>query len=137
MKIDKALKIIKKYEGLRLESYLCPAGRWSIGYGHIKGVKKNQVITKEKAEEFLLEDVKRFQKEVERYDSIYHWTENEYNALLSFAFNIGSISQLTASGTRPKEVIAKKILLYVKAGGVTLPGLVKRREEEAALFKEV
>lgn len=137
MNIDKALRIIKKYEGLRLESYLCPAGVWTIGYGHTKGVKKNQTITKEKAEEFLLEDVKRFQKAVERYDSIYHWTENEYNALLSFAFNIGSISQLTASGTRPKEVIAKKILLYVKAGGVTLPGLVKRREEEAALFKEV
>ena len=140
MRINKALKIIKKYEGLSLKPYYCPSGVLTIGYGHTgSDFKKGMVITKKQANDILKQDLVRFKKEVMKYDNIYHWNENEYQALLSFAYNIGSIHQLTANGTRTKEEISKKILLYCRgANGNKLPGLVKRRLEEQKLFnKEV
>ena len=140
MHISKALKIIKKYEGLSLRPYYCPSGILTIGYGHTgNDVKKGMVITKKQANELLKKDLVRFKKEVMKYDSVYHWNENEYQALLSFAYNIGSIHQLTANGTRTKAEISKAIPLYCRgANGNKLPGLVKRRLEEQKLFnKEV
>ena len=94
--ITKAIEIIKKYEGCRLTAYKCPAGVYTIGYGHTKGVKKSDKITQEKAEEYLQADLVRFMKNVDKYDKMYLFTNNEYCALLSFAFNLGSIDQLTA-----------------------------------------
>ena len=140
MHINKALKMIKKYEGLALKPYYCPCGILTIGDGHTgNGVKKGMVITKKQAKELLKKDLVRFKKEVMKYDKIYHWNENEYQALLSFAYNIGSIHQLTANGTRTKEHISKAIPLYCRgANGNKLTGLVKRRLEEQKLFnKEV
>ena len=140
MHIKKALKMIKKYEGLALRPYYCPSGILTIGYGHTgNDVKKGMVITKKQANELLKKDLVRFKKEVMKYDSVYHWNENEYQALLSFAYNIGSIHQLTANGTRTKEEISKAIPLYCRgANGNKLQGLVKRRLEEQKLFnKEV
>ena len=140
MHIKKALKIIKNYEGLALKTYYCPSGVLTIGYGHTgNDDKKGMVITKKQANELLKKDLVRFKKEVMKYDSVYHWNENEYQALLSFAYNIGSIHQLTANGTRTKEQISKVIPLYCRgANGNKLQGLVKRRLEEQKLFnKEV
>ena len=140
MHINKALKMIKKYEGLSLRPYYCPSGVLTIGYGHSgNDVKKGMVITKKQANELLKKDLVRFKKEVMKYDSIYHWNENEYQALLSFAYNIGSIHQLTANGTRTKEEISKAIPLYCRgSNGNKLQGLIKRRREEQKLFnKEV
>lgn len=135
MKIsDKGLSIIKKYEGCHLVSYRCPAGVWTIGYGHTSGVVQGMKITQAQADAFLRKDLERFEKLVEKYHGTYKWNQNEFDALVSFAYNIGSIDQLTANGTRSREVIADKIPEYVKAGGVILNGLVKRRKEEKALF---
>ena len=130
----KGLDIIKKYEGLRLTAYKCPAGVWTIGYGHTKGVSNGMVITQAQADKFLLEDIAFAEKNVNSFNSKYFWTQNEYDALVSFAFNVGSINQLTANGTRDKKTIGDKILLYNKAGGNVLKGLVRRREEEHALY---
>ena len=135
--ITKAIDIIKKYEGCRLTAYKCPAGVYTIGYGHTKGVKKNDKITQEKAEEYLEADIVRFMKNVDKYDKIYHFTKNEYCALLSFAFNLGSIDQLTGYGTRSKKTIASKMLLYVNCNGKPLRGLINRRRDEFNLFNEV
>lgn len=66
--------------------------------------------------------------------SRYEWNQNEFDGLVSFAYNIGSIDQLTANGTRTKEQIANKILAYNKAGGKVLAGLTRRRQEERTLF---
>ena len=140
MHINKALKMIKKYEGLALRPYCCPSGILTIGYGHTgNDVKKGMVITKKQANELLKKDLVRFKKEVMKYDSVYHWNENEYQALLSFAYNIGSIHQLTANGTRTKEQISTAIPLYCSdSNGNKLLGLLKRRMEEQKLFnKEV
>lgn len=134
MNIEKGLNLIKKFEGCRLKAYRCPAGVLTIGYGHTKGVKAGQVITQAQADELLRKDIVNFCKKVDKYDKIYHFNENEYNALLSFVFNIGNLNQLTANGTRSKKVIGEKMKLYTKAGGKTLNGLVRRRNEEYALY---
>lgn len=135
MKTSKnGINLIKKFEGCRLKAYKCAAGVWTIGYGHTSGVKSTNAITKEQAERYLIEDLERFEKNVERYRYRYDWNQNEFDALVSFAFNTGSIDKLTADGTRSKEVIAEKILLYNKAGGKVLAGLTERRKAERELF---
>ena len=135
-KINKSgLNLIKKYEGFRLTSYICPAGVLTIGYGHTgKDVKPNQKISNKKAINLLKKDLARFERHVQSYNYIYEWTDNEFSALVSFAFNIGNIDQLTAYGTRTRSQIRTAMLKYVKANGKTLPGLVKRRKAELKLF---
>lgn len=131
---QKGIDLIKKYEGCRLRAYKCPAGIWTIGYGHTTGVRSGMVITKAQAEEFLKQDIEKYESHVQSYDARYHWTQNEFDALVSFAYNVGNIIGLTSYGTRSKEQILEKMGLYVKAKGTTLPGLIKRREEEQHLF---
>ncbi len=134
---QQGLDLIKKYEGCRLKAYLDPVGILTIGYGHTSGVKIGQSITQVQAEKYLQEDVQKFEKEVKKYDSIYHWTQSQFDALVSFTYNCGAgnLSKLTQKGNRTIRTISEKLLTYVKAGtGRTLPGLVKRRHEEKSLF---
>ena len=128
------LNLIKQFEGCRLKAYKCPAGVWTIGYGHTAGVKAGQTITQARADRMLVEDVERFEKNVNKYYEKYRWSQSEFDALVSFAFNLGSIDKLTAGGTRSREVIAEKMLQYNKAGGKVLAGLIRRRQKERELF---
>lgn len=132
MEIGQAgIDLIKQHEGCRLTAYRCPAGVWTIGYGHTgSDVKQGMVITQAEADRLLQQDLERFEKNVMKFNNKYHWTQNEFDALVSFAFNIGSIDQLTANGTRTKAQIAQAMLLYNKAAGKVLPGLTKRRQAE-------
>lgn len=140
MKISKkGIDLIKKYEGCRLNRYLCPAGVPTIGYGHTGTVQGKPVavgmkITKSHAEKILKTDLKKYEEKVNKYLKKYKWTQNEFDAMVSFAYNLGSIDKLTINGTRTKAEIAAKILLYNKASGVELAGLTRRRKEEQALF---
>lgn len=93
-----------------------------------------KAISSAEAEAYLLADLEVFEKRVMRYDPIYHWTQTQFDALVSFAFNIGNIDGLTWNGTRTKSEIAEKMPAYCKAGGNVLPGLVKRREAERRTF---
>lgn len=133
---EKGYNLIKQFEGLRLTAYRCPAGKWTIGYGHTKGVKKGMYISKAVATHFLIEDVQRVEPTINSYDGIYHWTQNEFDALASFAFNcgIGNLKKLLKYGQRTKSQIADAILLYNKANGRVLRGLVRRRKAERELF---
>ena len=89
MKITKeGINLIKKFEGLRLEAYLCPAGVWTIGYGHTKGVKKGQVITQLEADNLLKEDLSSFEKGVTSLIKS-NINQNQFDSLVSFAFNLG------------------------------------------------
>lgn len=131
---NKGIELIKKYEGCKLHAYKCPAGVYTIGYGHTAGVTKDMTITKKQADELLLADIANYERIVSNSDKKYHWTENEFSALVSFAYNIGNISQLTQYNTRTKKQIADALPKYCKAGGKVLTGLLKRREEEKWLF---
>lgn len=128
------ISLIKQFEGCRLTAYKCAAGVWTIGYGHTAGVKAGQEITQAQAESFLKDDLVKFEQKVMKYDHIYHWNQNKFDAMVSFAFNIGNIDQLTDNGKRDFETIANKMLLYNKVAGKALSGLTKRREAERALF---
>lgn len=127
------INLIKQFEGCRLEAYKCPAGVWTIGYGHTAGVIPGQKITQAQADAFLIEDLHNFEKKVDKY-SRYGWRQNEFDAMVSFAYNVGNIDRLTANGTRSKDVIADKMLLYNKDGGKVLTGLIRRGEAERKLF---
>ena len=128
------INLIKQFEGCRLTAYKCAAGVWTIGYGHTAGVKAGQKITQVQAESFLKDDLIKFEKLVEKYDARYHWNQNQFDALVSFAFNVGNIDQLTANGIRDTKTIAQKMLQYNKAAGKVLSGLAERRKAEQALF---
>lgn len=137
MKISqRGIDLIKQFEGFRAQSYKCLVTEkyFTIGYGHYgPDVRLGQVITKAEGENLLRSDLVRFEAAVNKYFG-YNWNQNEFDALVSFAYNIGSIDQLTANGTRSKEVIAEKMLLYVNSGGHKIEGLVKRRKMEHDLF---
>lgn len=136
MKISQAgIDMIKSFEGLRLTCYKDSVGVKTIGYGHTgTDVYYGQHITEEEAETLLRADLVRFERHVNSYDKCYGWTQNEYDAMVSFAFNIGNIDGLTYNGIRSKKMIADKMLSYCKAGGKRLSGLVTRREKERELF---
>lgn len=128
------INLIKKFEGCRLTAYKCAAGVPTIGYGHTAGVKMGQKITRVQAESFLKDDLVKYEKKVEKYNSRYGWNQNEFDALVSFAYNVGSIDKLTADGARSRQQIADKFMAYNKAGGKALSGLTARRREERTLF---
>ena len=131
------LNLIKSFEGCKLTAYKClPTEKYyAIGYGHYgSDVTAGMKITKEKADELLLQDCKKAIKNVNSFMSKYNFNQNQFDSLVSFAFNVGSINQLTASGTRTLEQISSKITAYNKSGGRVIAGLVKRRAKEKELF---
>ena len=135
---QRGINLIKQFEGVRLTAYKCPAGVYTIGYGHTRGVKRGMKITEEEASAFLAADLLNSEKAVERYDSVYHWNQNEFDALASFTFNCGAanLRSLLRNGQRNRTQIAATLPLYRKAGGKVLKGLERRRAAEKALFLE-
>lgn len=134
--IDEALKLIKMYEGLRLEAYKCPAGKWTIGYGHTANVKEHDTCTILEADNYLYDDVKKVMKQLDNAISKKGlvFSDCEYNALLSFTYNcgIGNFNKLVKDRTNAE--IGQAILLYNKANGIALRGLTKRRQAEHELY---
>lgn len=135
---QRGINLIKQFEGVRLTAYKCPAGVYTIGYGHTRGVTRGMKITEEEASAYLTADLRNSEKAVERYDSIYHWNQNEFDALVSFTFNCGAtnLRALLRNGRRNRTQIAETLPLYRKAGGKVLKGLERRRAAEKALFLE-
>lgn len=134
---------IKEFEGCRLKAYRCPAGVLTIGYGitnqdtTITGteITPNLEITQETADKWLRKSlIQIYAPKVEKYNNIYHWNQNQFDALLSFTYNIGSINQLTNNGKRSIQEISNKIELYNKCNGRPLEGLTRRRRFEKQLF---
>lgn len=134
------LNLIKTFEGLRLKAYkaISTEKYYTIGYGHYgSDVTKGMIITEREAEGLLLKDCERFVKHVNTYQAKYQFNQNQFDALVSFAYNVGNINQLTANGTRSISEISEKILLYNKSNGKVLSGLTKRRIKEKALFDKI
>lgn len=133
---SKGVSLIKSFEGCRLIAYKCPAGVWTIGYGHTAGVKSGDIITQETADDYLRNDLAEYEKAVMNYDGIYHFNQNQFDALVSFTYNcgVGNLKNLTQSGKRTLAQISTKLPLYNKSGGVVLRGLQRRRAAEKELF---
>ena len=142
-----ALKIIKKFEGCRLEAYQCPAGVWTIGYGTTQfldsPVKRGDTISARWAEDLLRGDVKRFGAGVMKLlPGSTDWPPHQIAALTSFAYNVGlgaledsTLRKRLLADTDPRQTIVKEELLkWVHAGNDVLIGLLKRREAEIELF---
>ena len=126
------INLIKKFEGCRLTAYKCPAGVWTIGYGHTAGVKEGQKITQEQADNFLILDLKVYENHVNNLKLPLN--QNQFDALVSFTYNCGQGNLRTLVRNRSLGQIAEALLLYNKAGGTILQGLVRRRKEERELF---
>lgn len=131
---DKGIALIKSFEGCRLTAYLCPAGVWTIGYGHTAGVVQGQTITQAQADELLKSDLVKYENYV--ISTGLTLNQNQFDALVSFTYNCGAgnLKKLIANRTLPE--IAEAMLLYNKGGGKVLAGLVRRREAERNLFLE-
>ena len=137
------IDLIKKFEGLRLESYKCPAGLFTLGYGNTQWengirVKENQVIDIQRAEKLLIYWVSKYADRI-----TVKCNQNQFDALVSFAYNVG-IGNFDSS-TLKKKVIANpndpnirdEFMKWVSSRGKQLAGLVKRREAEANLYFKI
>lgn len=137
-----AVELIRRHEGLRLEAYRCPAGVWTIGYGHTAGTKPGMRISATQAESMLQADVASVISQIERLErrSGTELNANRRAALASFAFNTGfhalEKSTLWAKISRnpDDESIAAEFARWKYASGKVMAGLVRRRTEEAALY---
>lgn len=138
---QRGIDLIKRAEGLRLTAYVCPAGVLTIGYGHTgSDVKPEMRITEEQAEKLLWKDTESAQQAVSSFVSV-KINQDEYDALVSFVFNIGPTAFVNSTLLRllnanaDRKVVAGEFSRWVKAGGdKPVLGLVSRREEEKKLF---
>ena len=131
---DTLIQAVKQFEGLRLKSYRCPAGIWTIGYGHTHGVKAGQQITRAQADSLLVGDLLPFVQYVNRLGVCK--TQGQFDALVDFAYNLGtaalgSSTLLQLIRTKADDAtICKEFRRWVYSGGKVLAGLKKRREWE-------
>ena len=131
---DTLIQAVKQFEGLRLKSYRCPAGIWTIGYGHTHGVKAGQQITRAQADSLLVGDLLPFVQYVNRLGVCK--TQGQFDALVDFAYNLGTAA--LGSSTLLQRIrinaddatICKEFRRWVYSGGKVLAGLKKRREWE-------
>jgi lysozyme len=157
MKVSDAAKaMIKHHEGVRMRPYRCPALLWTVGVGHVIDPTHATVkfderrnlpvpdgwdrsLTMGEVDDILAKDLARFERGVARYCPAAVNSQGQFNALVSFAFNVG-LGNLQRSSIRMRynrgdiEGAADAFLMWTKAAGRVLPGLVKRRQDERAMF---
>ena len=135
------IDLIKEYEGLRLESYYCPAGILTIGYGHTgPDVWVGMVITEPEAEELLKQDLIKFENAIKKYITV-PLNQNQFDALVSFTYNVGpgalqnsTLKKRLNAGEDPNKVAEEELPRWNKGFNGPLPGLIRRREAEVKLF---
>lgn len=129
---NKGINLIKSFEGCSLTAYKCPAGVWTIGYGHTAGVCEGMSITQKQADDFLKSDLEKYENYVAATKLTLN--QNQFDALVSFTYNCGNGNLKTLIKNRTLAEIAEALLLYNKSNGRVLNGLVRRRTAERALF---
>ena len=138
------MDLVRHFEGLRLKAYRCPAGVWTIGYGSTSGVTPGDTITAEEAEELLEHDLTEAAMHVDRLVRV-PLNENQRGALASFVLNLGAIAFMSSTlrdllNKGQYDAVPRELRRWTKARHpstrqlVELPGLVRRREAEAALW---
>ena len=143
---ENGIEFIRQLEGEKLTAYPDIVGIWTIGVGHtgfvdVKPVARGMAITKEKSKELLTADLKRFESAVNNAVKV-TLTQNQFDALVSLAFNIGEgafarstlVNKLNAGD---KKGAAEQFLVWKNAGGRVSQGLLNRRQKEKAMFEVV
>ncbi len=151
-----AIKMVKHHEGVRTRPYRCPALLWTVGVGHVidpshAAVKYEErrslpiptgwdrTLTMDEVDVILAQDLARFERGVARLCPAALGHQGQFDALVSFAFNVG-LGNLQRSSIRMRynrgdiEGAADAFLMWTKAAGKVLPGLVKRRNDERSMF---
>ena len=132
------INLIKHFEGCELEAYKCPAGVWTIGFGHIKGVQEGDVITEADAHNMLVEELDEYEGYINDMISV-ELNQNQYDAMVSWVYNLGggnlkASTLLKVLNQGEFDGVPAQIMRWNKAGGKVLEGLTRRRQAEADLF---
>lgn len=132
------INLIKKFEGCSLKAYKCPAGAWTIGYGHTNKVFADNIITQDEAETLLKHDLIIHCNNVSKLVKV-ALTQNQFDALVSFEYNVGygafqNSTMLKLLNQGKYKEAANQFDRWVYAGKKILPGLVNRRRAEKELF---
>lgn len=132
------INIIRSFEGCRLTAYLCPANVWTIGWGRTKNVKAGDTCTQAQADAWLIAEYDAFEKGVLAKCAVKP-NAAQLGAMTSLAYNIGlgnfaGSSVLANHNAKRFKDAAAAFKLWNKGGGRVLPGLVRRRDAEAALY---
>mgnify|MGYP000268254113 CR=1 FL=1 len=138
------LDLVKQHEGFRDKAYVCPAGKLTIGYGHVilknEQNLKREIISKQKGEQLLKSDIAKAIKAVEKHITV-PLNDNQFSALCSFTFNLGGENLRKSTlrkmlNKRKYNAIPFQLSRWVFSGKKKLKGLVKRRKEESELFQQ-
>lgn len=135
---QQGIDFIKRHEALRLHAYKDAVGVWTIGYGHTSTAKQGMIITEEEAEKLLKQDLRVAEDEITRH--LLPLKQHQFDSLTSLVFNIGIgafrkstlLKRLKIDVNHPD--ISNQFNRWVYGGGKILPGLVRRRREEANLY---
>ena len=142
---DEGIKLIKHFEGVHKKPYICPAGYWTVGVGHLISrdaklpIEWDRVLSPGEIDDLLRKDLRRFELGVLRMLGTVQPSQSEFDALVSFSFNLGlgcfQRSTVRSAFIRGDKKRSGEVLLkYRRAGGKILPGLVRRRQAELALL---
>lgn len=136
---QRGIDLIKEFEGFRSKAYRCPAGVWTIGFGHTAGVKPGMTVTREQAEAMLRKDLKIYEKHVAEALGDTKTSQGQWDALVSFCYNAGpgnlrKSSMLRLHKQGKFKAAAEAFMAWTKGGGRVLPGLVRRRKAERLLY---
>ena len=136
---NEGISLIQKFEGCELKAYQCSAGVWTIGYGHTKNVIEGMTITKEQAEQMLVDELHEYENYINEYVTT-ALSQNQFDALVSWVYNLGpanlkASTMLKVLNSGKYEDVPAQMKRWNKAGGKVLEGLIRRREAEACLFR--
>ena len=135
---DKGVALIREFEGCKLNAYLCPAGKWTIGYGHTKGVRQGMTITQQQADDYLRQDIAPIEKLLNVMGI--NFRQEQFDALVSWIFNLGEGNFRSSTMTKyimsdkADEDITDQMIRWINAAGRPLLGLKRRRVAEANLW---
>ena len=135
---EEALALIKRWEGLKLQSYKCVAGVWTVGFGHVATARPGMVISETQATRLLMEDLARFEAAIERLVRV-PLSDGQFGALVSWAFNVGEGAAARSSLIRKLnageyDAVPGELARWNKVDGKVVPGLSNRRAAEAGLW---
>lgn len=136
---SQGVALIKKFEGCELEAYQCSANVWTIGYGHTRGVEEGDVISADKAEYILLEDLIEFEQYVDNLVTV-SLNQDQFDALVAWTFNLGPTNlkestMLLRLNDGQYDDVPAQMARWNRSNGEVLEGLKRRRKAEGLLFQ--